>query len=86
MADSAWAILHRAEREILSRRQDRRTDRVVAEQIVRNRMQIQNAVEHVHSPEIQDYMVSITAETPKIEVSGASRGQSGAVQALPGGH
>ncbi len=69
-----------AEREILSRRQDRRTDRVVAEQIIEKPefLQIQNAVEHVYvSPEIQDYMVSITTETRKdrrVQLGASPRG------------
>ncbi|HPQ02463.1 MAG TPA: MoxR family ATPase, partial [Bacillota bacterium] len=69
-----------AEREILSRRQDRRTDRAVARQAIEKSefLQIQNAVEHVYvSAEIQDYIVSITTETRndrRVQLGASPRG------------
>jgi MoxR-like ATPase len=69
-----------AEREILSRRQDRRTDRAVAHQAIEKSefLQIQNAVEHVYvSAEIQDYIVSITTETRndrRVQLGASPRG------------
>lgn len=70
----------KAEREILSRRQDRRTDKVVAQQVIGKSefLEIQNAVEHIYvSPEIQDYMVSITTETRndrRVQLGASPRG------------